>query len=186
MYRLVCRVKYSQPCAEEYLGQKVCLTACACVKTDSISDMLLVEKTSRDDIQPILQDLEHPQHLKHGKIHVVEVWVIHRGGICSETRKKTHEQHRTLLEYLENAGYADVQLHLLIVGSTRSTDGQSKVTSAWRKDVKDVERNKIYRWGRQHTLLHSRTARPPKLSSAAKLIPLAVTCRSLAWFPGSL
>ena len=32
--------------------------------------------------------------------------------------KEKYEQHRTLLDLLRNAGYADVQLHLLIFGST--------------------------------------------------------------------
>ena len=50
---------------------------------------------------------------------------MHRVSIpvCSEEK---YEQHRTLLDLLKNAGYADVQLHLLIFGST---DGMFKLTA---------------------------------------------------------
>ena len=40
--------------------------------------------------------------------------------------KEKSEQHRTLLDLLKNAGYADVQLHLLIFGST---GGMFKLTA---------------------------------------------------------
>ena len=57
--------------------------------------------------------------------HVVEV------GFCTEVAyaqkyKAKYEQHRTLLESLKNAGYADVRLHLLIFGST---GGMFKLTA---------------------------------------------------------
>ena len=80
-------------------------------------DMLLVEKTSSDGTQPSLHDLEHHQYRSDCKIHHVKV------GLCMEAAhaqkcKEKYEQHCTLLEHLRNADDTDVQLHLLIFGST--------------------------------------------------------------------
>ena len=80
-------------------------------------DMLLIEKHTADDVLPTLHDLEHPRHRRCCRVNVVEV------GFCTEVayaQKYTekYEQHRTLLQFLKNAGYADVQLHPLILGST--------------------------------------------------------------------
>ena len=88
-------------------------------------DMLLVEKIYKDGTHPSLHDLEHPQHRRNCKIYVVEV------GFCTEVAyaqkyKDKYEQHCTLIEHLQNAGYADVQLHLLIFGST---GGMFKLTA---------------------------------------------------------
>ena len=74
---------------------------------------------------PTLHDLEHPRHRRCCRVHVVEV------GFCTEIAyaqkyKEQYEQHRTLLDLLRNAGYADVQLHLLIFGST---GGMFKLTA---------------------------------------------------------
>ncbi len=51
------------------------------------------------------------------KVHVVEV------GFCMETAYMTkyqekHAQHQQLITHLREAGYGDVQLHLLIFGNT--------------------------------------------------------------------
>ena len=80
-------------------------------------DILLFERGSGDTLPIALQDLEHIQNRRRYKVHVVEV------GFCTELAyaekfKEKHEQHCTLLEHLRNAGYADVQLHVLIFGST--------------------------------------------------------------------
>ena len=80
------------------------------------SDMLLVERISNDGTHPSLHDLEHPQRRRKRKILDVEV------GVCAEVAhaqkyREKYEQHCTLSEHLRNAGYADVQLHLLIFGS---------------------------------------------------------------------
>ena len=88
-------------------------------------DMLLIEKHTGDDVLPTLHDLEHPRHRRCCRVHVVEV------GFCTEVAyaqkyKGKHAQHRTLLDLLKNAGYADVQLHLLIFGST---GGMFKLTA---------------------------------------------------------
>ena len=50
---------------------------------------------------------------------------MHRDSIAQKYKEK-YEQHRTLLDLLRNAGYADVQLHLLIFGST---GGMFKLTA---------------------------------------------------------
>ena len=84
--------------------------------------MLELEKISNDVTQPSLHDLEHR---RNRKIHVVQV------GFCMEVAyaqkyKDKYEQHCTFLEHLRNAGNADVQLHLLIFGST---GGMFKLTA---------------------------------------------------------
>ena len=61
--------------------------------------------------------MEHPRHRKCCRVHVLEV------GFCTEIAyaqkyKEKYEQHRALLDLLKTAGYADVQLHLLIFGTT--------------------------------------------------------------------
>ena len=81
-------------------------------------DMLLIEKHTGDNVLPTLQDLQHSRHWRCCRVHIVEM------GFCLEViyaqqHKEKYEQHRTLLDLLKNAGYADVQLHLLIFGSTR-------------------------------------------------------------------
>ena len=80
-------------------------------------DILLFEKNARDKLPLSVQDLEHAQHRRRCIVHVVE------DGFCTEISysqkfEKKSEQHSCLLEHLKNAGYADVQLHLLIFGST--------------------------------------------------------------------
>ena len=89
------------------------------------SNMLLIEKLASEDVLLMLHDLEHPRHRRCCRIHVVEV------GFCAELAyaqkyKEKYEQHRTLLDLLKNAGCADVQLHLLIFGST---GGMFKLTA---------------------------------------------------------
>ena len=94
-------------------------------------DMLLIEKHTGDNLLPKLHDLERPRHRRCCRVHVVEV------GFCTEVAysqkyKGKHEQHRTLLELLKSAGYADVQLHLLIF---ESTDGMFKLTALHLKGL---------------------------------------------------
>ena len=88
-------------------------------------DMLLIEKHTGDDVLPTLHDLEHPWHRRSCRVHVVGV------GFCTEVayaqkRKETYEQHCTYLDLVENAGHANVQLHLLVFGST---GGMFKLTA---------------------------------------------------------
>ena len=69
-------------------------------------DMLLIEKHTGDDVLPTLH-LEHPLHRRCCRVHVVEV------GFCTEVayaqkHKEKCEQHRTLLDLLKKAAYADV------------------------------------------------------------------------------
>ena len=82
-------------------------------------DMLLIEEHTAEDVLPHLHDLEYTRHRRCWRVHVVEV------GFCTEVAyaqeyKEKYEQHCSLLELLKNAGYADVQLHLHIFGSTGS------------------------------------------------------------------
>ena len=70
-----------------------------------------------------LYDLEHPQHRRTCRVHVVEVEFCKDVAHAQNTQKckENNEQQRslrTLLDLLKNAGYADVQLHLLIFGCT--------------------------------------------------------------------
>ena len=80
-------------------------------------DILLFERSACDSLPLIANDLQHAQHRQRCRVHVVEV------GFCTEVAypqkyKEKNEQHALLLEHLKKAGYADVQLHLLIIGST--------------------------------------------------------------------
>ena len=52
-------------------------------------------------------------HRTSAHVHVVEVGISN-----SQKFREKSEQHSPLLEQLKIAGYADVQLHLLIFGST--------------------------------------------------------------------
>ena len=88
-------------------------------------DILLFEKSS-DDSLPTCADmcqcnvwnmLTNADNRRDCKVHVIEV------GFCTEISyfrkfKEKSEQHTLLLEHLRNAGYAQVQLHLMIFGST--------------------------------------------------------------------
>ena len=94
-------------------------------------DMLLIEKHTGDHVLPTLLDLEHARHRRCCRIHIVEL------GICTEwayaqKNKEKYEQHRTLPNLLKNAGYADVQLHLPIFGST---GGMFKLTALHLKKL---------------------------------------------------
>ena len=89
------------------MSQKACFDACVLTCFSS--------KHTGDEGLPTFQDLEHPQHRKCCRVHVVKV------GFCKEVayaQKYKEKQHCTLLDLLKNDGYADVQLHLLIFGST--------------------------------------------------------------------
>ena len=80
-------------------------------------DMLLIEKHTCDDVLPTLHDSEHPRHRGCCRVHIVEVGFCTEVA-CSQKYKEKYAQHRTLLDLLKNTEYADVQLHLLIFGST--------------------------------------------------------------------
>ena len=80
-------------------------------------DILLFEKSPDDSLPMSVQRLEHADNRRSCKVHVIEV------GFCTEISyfqkfKEKSEQHSLLLEHLRNAGYAEVQLHLMIFGST--------------------------------------------------------------------
>ena len=77
-------------------------------------DLLLFERL--EGAGP-LDSLEHASERRMCKVHVVEV------GFCMETAYTTkyqekHAQHQQLIIHLREAGYADVELHLLTFGST--------------------------------------------------------------------
>ncbi len=79
-------------------------------------DILLFERSTQDNMPLSLADLEDAEHRRRCKVHVVEV------GFCTEVSypqkfKEKGEQHGLLMDHLKQAGYADVQLHLLIYGS---------------------------------------------------------------------
>ena len=88
-------------------------------------DMLLIEKHTSDNVLPTLHDLEHPRHRRCCRVHVVEVG-FRTEVAYAQKYKETYEQRRVLLDLPKNAGYADVQLHLLIFGST---GGMFKLTA---------------------------------------------------------
>ena len=79
-------------------------------------DLLLFERIA--GIGAIsLASLQQAAERQRCKVHVIEV------GFCMETAymskfKEKHAQHQQLVDCLREAGYADVQPHLLIFGST--------------------------------------------------------------------
>ena len=80
-------------------------------------DILVFEKSPDESLPMSVQRLEHADSRRSCKAHVIEV------GFCTEISyfqkfKEKSEQHSLLLEHLRNAGYAEVQLHLMIFGST--------------------------------------------------------------------
>ena len=94
-------------------------------------DLLLLERDSNDNVSLTLEDLQHPQHRRRCKVHVIEV------GYCTELAyaekfKEKYGQHSSLLEHLRNSGYADMELHLLIFGST---GGMFKLTALHLKQL---------------------------------------------------
>ena len=80
-------------------------------------DIMLFEKSSEDDLPLSVQHLQHAQHRRRYKVHVIEL------GICTEiSYPEIQRQMRVTqpaLEHLRNAGYDDVQLHLLIYVETQ-------------------------------------------------------------------
>lgn len=71
-------------------------------------DILLFEKSVRDDLPLSLRHLEHAEHRRRCKVHVIEV------GFCTEVSyfskfKEKSEQHLSLLEHLRNAGYSTLR-----------------------------------------------------------------------------
>ena len=83
-------------------------------------DMLLIEIHIDDNVLPTLHDLQHPQRRRTAGFMLLRGDFARRWHMLRNTKRNMHsyEQHRTLLDLLKNAGYADVQLHLLIFGST--------------------------------------------------------------------
>ena len=81
-------------------------------------DILLFEKSPDDSLPTSVQHLEHADSRRSCKVHVIEV------GFCTEIsyfqkfKEKSEPKHSLLLEHGRNAGYAEVQLHLMIFGST--------------------------------------------------------------------
>ena len=108
-HRLVCRINNSEPSAER----------CSRKLRRMRPDMLLIGKHTGDGVLPTLPDLEHPRVRRRRccKVHVVEVGSCTKIAYAQKYREK-YEQHCTLFDLLKNDGYADVQLHLLIFGST--------------------------------------------------------------------
>ena len=104
-------------------------------------DMLFIEKHTGDDVLPTLHDLEHSLHRTCCRVHVFEV------GFCKEVAyaqkyKENYEQLHILIDLLKNAGYADVQLHLFIFGST---GGMFKFTALHLKRL-GVSHSKFLEW----------------------------------------
>ena len=82
-------------------------------------DILLFQKSldACDSLPMSVQCLEHADIRRSCRVHVIEV------GFCTEISyfqrfKEKSEQHSLLLKHLRNAGCAEVQLHLMIFGST--------------------------------------------------------------------
>ncbi len=79
-------------------------------------DLLLFERLA--GAGPLnLDSLNQARQRSRCKVHIVEV------GFCMETAYMTkyqekHVQHQHLITHLKEAGYAEVKLHLLILGST--------------------------------------------------------------------
>ena len=63
-------------------------------------DMLLVENISSDSTQPSLHDLEHSQHRRNCKIHVVEV------GSCTEVAYA--QKYKVYREIKEKYGMSNI------------------------------------------------------------------------------
>ena len=79
-------------------------------------DLLLFERIAGSGAIS-LTSLQQNTERQRCKVHVIEV------GFCMETAylskfKEKHAQHQQLIGRLKDAGYGDVQLHLLIFGST--------------------------------------------------------------------
>ena len=72
------------------------------------------------------------------RVHVVEVG-FRTEVAYAQKHKEKYEQHCTLLDLLKNAVYADVQLHLLIFGST---GGMLKLTALHLKRL-GVSQSKV-------------------------------------------
>ena len=58
------------------------------------------------------------KHWRLRKVHLVEVGYCMEVGYADKYREKTL-QHAELMGHLRAAGYAEIQLHLLIFGNTR-------------------------------------------------------------------
>ena len=93
-------------------------------------DLLLLGRNLNDNLSLTLEDLQHPQHRRRCKVHVIEV------GYCTElayaeSSKKSMSTQQSLGTPQELRD-ADVQLHLLIQGST---GGMFKLTGLHLKQV---------------------------------------------------
>ena len=80
-------------------------------------DILMFEKEDRESLSVRLEDLQDVQQRRLCKVQLVEVGYYMEVGYADEYREKTL-QHAELMGHLGAAGYAEVQLHLLIFGNT--------------------------------------------------------------------
>ena len=80
-------------------------------------DMLIFEKSASDTESLNLDDLQQAVNRRRCKVHIIEVGYCMEVGYISKYQEK-HMQHQTLIGHLRDAGYAEVQLHLLIFGNT--------------------------------------------------------------------
>ncbi len=80
-------------------------------------DILLFERGPEDPSILTLVDLRQSRHRQRCIMHIIEVGYCMEVGYLSKYQEK-HAQHQKLIGLLKDAGYADVQLHLLIFGNT--------------------------------------------------------------------
>ena len=104
-------------------------------------DMLIFEKSASDTSPLNLDDLQQAANKRRCKVHIIEVGYCMEVGYISKYQEK-HLQHQTLIGHLRDAGYAEVQLHLLIFGNTGGMFhltalhlGQLGVTSSTVKSI---------------------------------------------------
>ena len=76
-------------------------------------DILIFEKEDRENLSVRLVDLQDVQQRRLCKVHLLEVAYCMEVGYADKYREKTL-QHAELMGHLRAAGYAEVQLHLLI------------------------------------------------------------------------
>ena len=89
-------------------------------------EILFFEKEDGENLSVRLEDLQDVQQRRLCKVHLVEVGYCMEVGYADKHGEKTL-QHAELMEHLRAAGYAEVQLHLLIFGNT---GGNFRVTAS--------------------------------------------------------
>ena len=89
-------------------------------------DMLIFERPAHGDAAAKLEDLQSAEYRRTCKVHVVEVVFCMEVSYLKKHQEK-HKQHEALLDHFKLAGYAEVHLHLLILGSTLQSSRESSL-----------------------------------------------------------